>query len=75
MIEKEVSIANVNKRITPHSFRRSFATNLYRKGVKLIEIRDAMGHKSVKTTELYIKLSRDDLMGIPTGLEMISESK
>lgn len=69
IIEKLVDKAKVNERITPHSFRRSFATNLYEQGVGLIGIRDSMGHASLKTTEIYIKSHGKYREAIPTGLD------
>ena len=47
--------ACLNKRITPHTFRRSFATLLYRRQAQLITIQQLLGHSSVQTTEKYIQ--------------------
>lgn len=47
--------AGINKRITPHTFRRSFATLLYRNGAQLLTIQQLLGHSSVQTTEKYIQ--------------------
>jgi integrase/recombinase XerD len=47
--------AGINKRITPHTFRRSFATHLYRRKAQLLTIQQLLGHSSVQTTEKYIQ--------------------
>ena len=47
--------AQIKKRITPHTFRRSFATLLYQKKAGLMTIQKLLGHSSVQTTEGYIQ--------------------
>src|SRR6185369_3813717 len=47
--------AGINKHITPHTFRRSFATLLYRNKAQLLTIQQLLGHSSVQTTEKYIQ--------------------
>ena len=42
--------AGIEEIITPHTLRRTFATNLYISGVDLPRISKRMGHKSIKTT-------------------------
>jgi integrase/recombinase XerD len=46
--------ANIRKRITPHTFRRSFATLLYNRQAKITTIQRLLGHASIHTTETYI---------------------
>lgn len=41
--------------ITPHDFRHKFASEMSAKGVPIIDIRDALGHSSFYTTEIYLK--------------------
>jgi len=54
IIHKRTQLAGIQKRITPHSFRRSFATNLYNRGGKLETIQKQLGHASLDTTMAYI---------------------
>lgn len=41
--------------LTPHDTRRTFATNLYRKGINIYKLKKILGHESIRTTEGYIK--------------------
>jgi site-specific recombinase XerD len=54
IINLKVKIAGINKAITAHSFRRSFATNLDRNGVRLTTIQKLLGHSNIETTVQYI---------------------
>lgn len=54
IIQQRVKKAGIDKVITPHSFRRSFATHLHNKGAKLTTIQQLLGHESITTTEKYI---------------------
>lgn len=47
--------ARISKKITPHTFRRSFATLLCRNGAQLLTIQQLLGHSSVQTTQGYIQ--------------------
>lgn len=47
--------------IHPHKFRRTFATNMARRGMPIQEIADLMGHDKIETTMQYIVLNREDV--------------
>jgi len=55
LLKARTEKAGINKKITPHTFRRSFATLLYRNGAQLLTIQQLLGHSSVQTTEKYIQ--------------------
>ena len=63
LLKKRTQVAKIEKNITPHTFRRSFATLLYQKGAQLMTIQKLLGHSSVQTTEGYIHNSWDYLYG------------
>lgn len=47
----------INKKITPHTFRRTRATHLLNAGINIVYIQELLGHESITTTETYAKLS------------------
>ncbi len=58
-IKKYVNHAGINKSVSPHTFRHSFATHLIDGGANLIEVQKLLGHSDISTTEIYTHLSRD----------------
>jgi len=61
IIQQRIKKTGITKLITPHSFRRSFATHLHNNGAKLTTIQHLLGHESITTTEKYIQTDRDTM--------------
>lgn len=59
-VKKLASMAGINKTVTPHKLRHSFATHLYQSGGKLIGIQKLLGHTSLNTTQIYTHYSLDE---------------
>lgn len=61
IVKKQAQIAQLSDKISPHTFRHSFATHLLEGGANLIAIQRMLGHESVVTTEKYTHLDREFL--------------
>lgn len=61
IIKKYTKKAGVDKKVTPHSFRHTFATHLLEEGASTRHIQALLGHSSLESTQIYTKVAIEDI--------------
>jgi len=55
LVKKVATLARINKRVFPHLFRHSLATNLVKKGANILTVQKQLRHENLETTQIYIR--------------------
>lgn len=72
IFKRAVKDAGIQKDVTFHVLRSSFATHLLEKGVDIKYIKELLGHFDIKTTERYLHVAREKLVHIQSPLDFLN---
>ncbi len=71
LIKTAAKKANINKRVTPHTLRHSFATHLLENGENILMIQQLLGHENLETTRIYTHISQEQIKKVKSPLDRL----
>jgi integrase len=73
VIKEATERAGIDKRVTPHVLRHSFATHMLESGVDIRTVQDLLGHANVETTQIYTHVMQKPGLGVRSPLDGFDE--
>jgi integrase len=70
-VKSAVRKSGLTKRITPHTFRHSFATHLLETGHNIKQVQELLGHKDIRTTMIYLHVMEGGTTGVRSPLDSL----
>lgn len=73
IIKRAVQKSGIKKRVTPHTFRHSYATHLLDQGVDLRYVQLLLGHSRPETTQIYTHVTKNELLKVQSPFDSMIE--
>ena len=64
LVKKYAALAGIMHKVTPHTFRHSFATDLLQNGADIRSVQTLLGHASITTTQIYTHVTNQQLRDV-----------
>ncbi|MDQ3959979.1 MAG: tyrosine-type recombinase/integrase [Pseudomonadota bacterium] len=67
-LRRLIERSGIDKKVTPHKLRHTYATRLLKSGAELVDIQALLGHVNLATTQIYTHVSEDRMAGVVARL-------